>query len=141
MKLKAIILDVIQKDIYPAELTIEEGIFKEVKPITDETYTLDVNGIVVPGLIDAHIHIESTMLNLSHFASVAVRHGVTSVICDPHEMANVAGKNGVISMMEFAKDIPFGFHFAIPSCVPATIFETAGGAITSNDVEELIQMD
>ncbi len=94
--------------------------------------------LILPGLIDAHIHIESSMLIPSEFARVAVLHGTTSVVSDPHEIANVLGLNGVRFMMENGKSVPFNFYFGAPSCVPATQFESAGATLGPSEVEEML---
>jgi uncharacterized protein (DUF342 family) len=92
---------VITDTIYPAKITIENGLFKEITPITlDEKYLVDVEGLIVPGFIDSHIHIESSMLTPAQFAKIAVRHGTTAVVCDPHEIANVLGIEGVEAMID-----------------------------------------
>ncbi len=142
MKFTAYILDVLSNTIYPARITIENGMFSEIAHIvvTEDT-EIDVDGLLVPGLIDAHIHIESSMLTPAQFAKVAVRHGTTSVVCDPHEIANVWGIEGVEAMIENSKSVPFNFYFAAPSCVPATSFETAGAILDSSDIEYLLKKD
>ena len=142
MSFTAFMLDVITDTIYPARITIENGLFKEVTPITiSEDSVIDVNGLMVPGLIDSHIHIESTMLTPAQFAKIAVRHGTTAAVCDPHEIANVLGIEGVEAMIENAKQVPFNFYFTAPSCVPATSFETSGAILDSSDIEYLLQKD
>ena len=140
MKFTAYILDVLTDSVYPARITIEDGIFKEIVPIqvTEET-EIDVEGLMLPGLIDSHIHIESSMMTPAQFAKIAVRHGTTSVVCDPHEIANVHGIDGIEFMIENASTVPFNFYFSAPSCVPATAFETSGAVIDSNDIEYLLQ--
>ena len=142
MEFTAYILDVIFDSFYPARIRIEDGIFKEVEPIllTEDT-RLDVDGLVVPGLIDAHIHIESSMLTPAQFAKIAVRHGTTSVVCDPHEIANVMGFKGIEAMMKSASEVPFNFYFTASSCVPATSFETSGAVIDSEDIRFLLEME
>ena len=102
---------------------------------------MDVKGLVVPGFIDSHIHIESSMVTPAQFAKIAVRHGTTGVICDPHEIANVLGIEGVEAMIENAKQVPFNFFFTAPSCVPATAFETSGAILDSSDIEYLLKKD
>ena len=142
MSFTAYILDVITDTIYPARITIENGLFKEVTPITlDEKYEVDVEGLIVPGFIDSHIHIESSMMTPAQFARIAVRHGTTAIVCDPHEIANVLGIDGVEAMIENAKQVPFNFYFTAPSCVPATSFETSGATLDSSDVEYLLKKD
>ena len=142
MKFTAYILDVLTDSVYPARITIEDGIFKEIVPIhvTEET-KIDVEGLMLPGFIDSHIHIESTMMTPAQFAKIAVRHGTTSVVCDPHEIANVRGIRGIEFMIENASTVPFNFYFAAPSCVPATAFETSGAVLDSDDIEYLLQKD
>ena len=93
---------------------------------------------MLPGFIDAHVHIESSMLVPSEFARQAVVHGTVSTVSDPHEIGNVLGVAGVEYMLENAAQVPFKFNFGAPSCVPATTFETAGAAITVAEVEELL---
>lgn len=138
----AYIYDVMSNTIQPSRITIADGIFTEVKPImVNERTEFDINGLVLPGFIDSHIHIESSMITPAQFAKIAVRHGTTSVVCDPHEIANVLGMEGIELMIENAKQVPFNFYFAAPSCVPATPFETSGATIDSNDIEELLKKD
>lgn len=94
-------LDVITDSIYPARISVEGGFFKEIVPIViNDDSELDISGIILPGFIDSHIHIESTMLTPAQFAKLAVRFGTTSVVCDPHEIANVAGTDGIDFMIE-----------------------------------------
>ena len=130
MSFTAFILDVVTDSIMPVRISIEDGIFKEVTPITvTEGESVDIQGLVLPGFIDSHIHIESSMLTPAQFARIAVRHGTTGVVCDPHEIANVLGIEGIESMIENAKSVPFNFNFTAPSCVPATSFETSGATL------------
>ena len=96
---------------------------------------------ILPGFIDAHIHIESSMLIPSEFARLAVVHGTVASISDPHEIANVLGVEGVEYMIDNGNQVPFKFHFGAPSCVPATTFETAGAEIGSKEVRKLLQRD
>ena len=140
MKFTAYILDVLTDSVYPARITIAEGVFKEIVPIhiTEET-KIDVDGVLLPGFIDAHIHIESSMMTPAQFARIAVRHGTTSVVCDPHEIANVCGIDGIEFMIDNASTVPFNFYFATPSCVPATSFETSGAVLNFEDIEYLLQ--
>ena len=142
MSFTAYILDVVTDSIHPARITIEDGIFKEVTPITvDEEMPVDVRGLILPGFIDSHIHIESSMITPAQFARIAVRHGTTSVVCDPHEIANVLGIDGVEAMIENAEKVPFNFYFAASSCVPATPFETSGATVDSSKIEYLLKKD
>lgn len=142
MSFTAYILDVICETIYPARITIENGIFKDVTPINvNEKDLVDVRGLMIPGFIDSHIHIESSMVTPAQFAKIAVRYGTTGVVCDPHEIANVMGIDGIEAMIENAKQVPFNFYFTAPSCVPATPFETSGAVLDSSDIEYLLKKD
>ncbi len=107
---------------------------KGVLPDTTHNY-------ILPGFIDAHVHIESSMLVPSEFARLAVVHGTVATVSDPHEIANVCGMKGVEFMIANGKRVPFKFHFGAPSCVPATNFETAGAVLDSNDVQKLLEND
>ena len=144
MSFTAYMLDVVSDTIYPARITIEDGLFKEVTPITvseKDIVKIDVKGLMLPGFIDSHIHIESSMVTPAQFAKIAVRHGTTAVVCDPHEIANVLGIEGVEAMIENAKQVPFNFFFTAPSCVPATGFETSGAVLDSSDIEYLLKKE
>ncbi|MCD4731866.1 MAG: adenine deaminase, partial [Bacteroidales bacterium] len=101
----------------------------------------DSNQCILPGLIDAHIHIESSMLTPAEFARLAVAHGTVATVSDPHEIANVLGIDGVRFMIENGKQVSFKFYFGAPSCVPATSFESSGARLGSEDVEQLLKMD
>lgn len=96
---------------------------------------------ILPGFIDSHVHIESSMLVPSEFARLAVVHGTVGTVSDPHEIANVCGLKGVEFMIENGKTVPFKFNFGAPSCVPATVFETSGAIMNSKDVEHLLERD
>lgn len=103
---------------------------------------IDAGGLyAVPGLIDAHTHIEMSFLTLSEFARLVVPRGNTCVVADPHEIANVLGKKGIIYLLEEAKQIPIRFYCMIPSCVPSSPLETSGGIITAEDVKELLEFE
>ncbi len=132
------IVDVFNKEIYYGEVIVEDGKIKSVerKAVADTTQPF-----ILPGFSDAHVHIESSMLVPSEFAKLAVVHGTVSTISDPHEIANVCGMEGVRYMIENGKTVPFKFNFGAPSCVPATIFETAGAALNAEDVDALLQED
>ena len=133
------LVDVHQKKIYPAEITIENGKIISIKEIHNSPLTID--NYILPGFIDAHVHIESSMLVPSEFARLAVVHGTVATVSDPHEIANVCGMKGVEFMIANGKTVPFKFHFGAPSCVPATDFETAGAVLDSNDVKKLLEND
>jgi len=133
------LVDILNKKIYPAEVVVENKIIKSITPIPNSRYP--VPNYILPGFIDSHVHIESSMLIPSEFARLAVVHGTVATISDPHEIANVCGMEGVEFMIENGKQVNFKFNFGAPSCVPATIFETAGAALNSDDVKKLLQRD
>jgi len=130
------LVDIQQEKIYPAEITVNEGKIISLKQIQDSRLT--TQDYILPGFIDSHVHIESSMLVPSEFAKLAVVHGTVATVSDPHEIANVCGIDGVEFMIENGKTVPFKFNFGAPSCVPATTFETAGDNLDSNDVEKLL---
>lgn len=133
MQIQGQIVDIKNKRIYSGEITVENG---KIVSIIEKNH--DTKSYILPGFIDAHIHIESSMLVPSEFARLAVLHGTVGTISDPHEIANVLGKEGVYYMIENSKQVPLKFHFGAPSCVPATSFETAGAVIDSEDIKELL---
>ncbi len=130
---KSNLIDIINREIYPAEVTVTNEKISSVTKITEV-----VQGYVLPGFIDAHVHVESSMLVPSEFARLASVHGTVATISDPHEIANVLGMRGVEYMIENGKKVPFHFFFGAPSCVPATNFETAGANIGPADIETLL---
>ncbi len=95
---------------------------------------------ILPGLIDSHIHIESSMITPGAFSAMAVKHGTCATVSDPHEIANVLGINGVGFMINDAKKVPVDFYFGAPSCVPATSFESNGATLNHEQVEKLLEM-
>ncbi|MAB49818.1 MAG: adenine deaminase [Flavobacteriaceae bacterium] len=133
MILKGNIVDIQNRSIYKGEITIENG---EIKSIIEKD--CEENHYILPGFVDAHIHIESSMLVPSEFAKVAIKHGTVATVSDPHEIANVLGVKGVEFMIENGKQTPFKFNFGAPSCVPATSFESAGAVIDSDDIKTLM---
>lgn len=135
-KIKANLIDLVAREIYAAEVTVENHRIHSVKRIPEACSTY-----ILPGLIDAHVHVESSMLVPSEFARLAVTHGTVATISDPHEIANVLGTAGVDYMIANARQVPFHFFFGAPSCVPATRFETAGAVIDSHDITKLLQRD
>lgn len=127
------IVDILNKRIYKGEVHFENG---TITNIIEKEH--NVESYIVPGFVDAHIHIESSMLVPSEFARLAVLHGTVATVSDPHEIANVLGKTGVEFMIENGEKVPFKFNFGAPSCVPATSFESAGAIIDSDDIKELL---
>ncbi len=130
------IVDVLNSIIFPGTLSIFNG---KITEIQKENKKYD--NYIIPGFIDSHIHIESSMLCPAEFARIAVIHGTVAVVSDPHEIANVMGIEGVKYMIEDSKRVPLKFYFGAPSCVPATEFETSGAVLDSEKVEELLKMD
>ncbi|MEI8348558.1 MAG: adenine deaminase [Candidatus Omnitrophota bacterium] len=132
-KISGNIVDVVHSTIYPATVILESGKIKEIVRENKE-----YNTFIIPGLIDAHVHIESSMLVPSEFARLAVVHGTVSTVSDPHEIANVLGVAGIEYMLSDARKVPFKFYFGAPSCVPATKFETSGAEIDIALLDELL---
>lgn len=129
------IVDVLNQIVFKGEITVENGIIKSIskKEVTSTNY-------ILPGFIDSHVHVESSMLVPSEFARIAVTHGTVATISDPHEIGNVLGIDGVKYMLDNGKKVSLKFYFGAPSCVPATTFETAGAVIGVKETEELLQM-
>jgi len=130
------IVDVVKKTIIKGILQIDNGKIVAIQPTNDVE-----NQYIIPGFVDAHIHIESSMMLPSEFARYSVVHGTVACVCDPHEMANVCGIPGVDYMIENGKQSPMKFYFGAPSCVPSTSFETSGATLDAEDVEELLMRD
>ncbi len=128
------IVDIENRKIFNGELKVENGKIKSIQKINKE-----VKNYILPGFIDAHIHLESSMLVPSEFAKIVVKHGTVSTVSDPHEIANVLGVKGVDFMIENGKKVPFKFNFGAPSCVPATSFEGAGAIIDSEDIKKMME--
>ncbi len=132
-KITGQLVDISARRIYPAEITITDGKIARIRETESQT-----GPFILPGFIDAHIHIESSMLVPSEFARLAVVHGTVATVSDPHEIANVLGVAGVEFMINNGKQVPFKFHFGAPSCVPATNFETAGAVIDAAGIRALM---
>ncbi|WP_108213750.1 adenine deaminase [Pontibacter mucosus] len=130
------IIDLLNSEIFQGTVHVSNGrISKIVREATDSSR------YILPGFVDAHVHVESSMLVPCEFARLAVPHGTVATISDPHEIGNVLGVKGVEYMIENGKKVPFKFYFGAPSCVPATPFETAGAEITAADIEKLFQRE
>jgi adenine deaminase len=130
------IIDVVARRIVNGTISVENGV---IINIIENDHVPDQ--FIMPGLIDAHIHIESSMLIPSEFARVAVVHGTVAAVSDPHEIANVLGITGVRFMIDNGKKTPFKFFFGAPSCVPATPFESSGASIGLEETEKLLNSD
>jgi len=133
-RLSGRIVDVCNRTEYPGTVEIADGV---IRRILRDPHPRGA-GLILPGLVDAHIHIESSMLPPSEFARMAVVHGTVATVSDPHEIANVLGAAGVAYMIADGRRTPFKFHFGAPSCVPATAWETAGAALDARTVARLL---
>ena len=129
------LVDIHTREIYPAEVCVQHGRIAHINRLEKAE-----GFYILPGFVDAHVHIESSMLVPSEFARLAVVHGTVATVSDPHEIANVLGAEGVLYMIENGKRTPFKFNFGAPSCVPATAFETAGATIDAAGAEALLRM-
>ena len=134
MNVKGNIIDILNKRIFKGEVVIENGQISAIREVNHE-----VENYILPGFVDAHIHIESSMVVPSEFAKIAVLHGTVATVSDPHEIANVLGVQGVDFMIENGKKVPLKFNFGAPSCVPATSFESAGAVINADDIKLMME--
>ena len=127
------IVDLVNSRIFSGVIVVEDGKITKIEeqPVGNMQY-------IMPGFVDAHVHIESSMLVPSEFARLATCHGTVATVSDPHEIANVLGKEGIQYMIDNGKKVPFKFFFGAPSCVPSTAFETAGFTLNADDIEELM---
>ena len=130
------LVDVVARSIRPAIITISGTKIKSVEYVGEAP-----NVYLIPGFVDAHIHIESSMLLPAEFARQSVVHGTVACVCDPHEIANVCGVEGIDYMIENGKQSPLKFYFGAPSCVPATEFDSAGAVLDASKVDELLARD
>lgn len=130
------VVDVFQCSSFICDVAIKNGF---IVGLGDYCGNIEIDGtgkFICPGLIDSHAHIESSMLTPNEYYKTALLHGVTSLIADPHEIANVLGQSGIKFMIDSAKNIPFDFYFMLPSCVPSTPFENSGATLTSSDLKD-----
>jgi adenine deaminase len=134
MKVHGRLVDIHKRDIYPVIINVLKGRINKIEK-TDTAPEI----FIMPGLIDAHIHIESSMITPGAFALTAVKHGTVGVVSDPHEIANVLGVKGIMYMINDAGKVPVNFWFGAPSCVPATGFESAGATISYKDIKILME--
>ncbi|MFA6900621.1 MAG: amidohydrolase family protein, partial [Desulfurivibrionaceae bacterium] len=135
-KISGIIVDPVARHQFPGTLVIDQGRIAEILPDPAAR-----GPFILPGLIDSHIHIESSMLTPAAFAKKAVCHGTVGVVADPHEIANVLGVAGIDFMIESAHQVPLKFYFGAPSCVPATVFENSGATLDARKVETLLRRE
>lgn len=133
MKISGNIVDAVKSRIYAGTVLVRNGRIEEI--VEGGSY----NTWIIPGFVDSHVHVESSLLAPSEFARLAAVHGTVAAVCDPHEIANVLGMEGVEFMIENGRSVPFRFAFGAPSCVPATPFETAGASVGPAEIESLLQ--
>lgn len=136
MQISGKIIDIFHRRIFPGIITIKNGRIQSI--VESENAS---SNFILPGFIDGHIHIESSMLVPSEFARIASTHGTVATVSDPHEIANVMGIDGIEFMIDNANQVPFKFFFGAPSCVPATPFETAGGKFGNEELEYLLKKE
>ncbi|GAB4301706.1 MAG: adenine deaminase [Myxococcota bacterium] len=133
------LINVLSGEVYAADIAVADGIVVGFGDY-EAKKTIDASGLYIsPGLIEGHIHIESAMLSPPRFAEAVAAHGTAAVVCDPHEIANVLGLDGIRYMIESSEGLPVSIFFMMPSCVPATHLETAGAKITAGDIERFIK--
>ncbi len=133
MKIFGKLVDIHRRSVYGAEVRVENGRIVSISEMDDVPEVF-----ILPGFIDAHVHIESSMATPGAFAVAAVPHGTVEVVSDPHEIANVLGIDGVRFMMSDSEKVPMRFTFGAPSCVPATSFESSGASLDSKDTASLM---
>jgi adenine deaminase len=133
-----LLVDCLNQRLYPARVQVQDGRIASVEPLPETSENTQLP-YLLPGFIDAHVHIESSMLVPASFARLAVVHGTVATVSDPHEIANVCGLEGVDFMIRNGRTVPFKFYFGAPSCVPATVFETAGAKLDSREVTALLE--
>lgn len=133
MEIKGNLVDIFEGSIYPAKIQIKDGLIISIERLTEV-----MDSYILPGFVDAHVHIESSMVIPSEFARLCLPHGTIATVSDPHEIANVLGIRGIEFMIENAKLTPLTTVFGAPSCVPATSYETAGAVIDAQDIDSLL---
>lgn len=132
-KIKGNIVDIVNKRIFKGEIHFTNIIHKIIeKDVKEDVY-------IIPGFVNSHVHIESSMLSPYSFSKYALKHGTVAIVSDPHEIANVCGENGIQFMLDNSKETPLNIFFTVPSCVPATNFETSGASINSEVVHKLLK--
>ncbi len=131
---RGFVVDLFARRIFPAELSVEQGRIQAILPM--EAHQVE-RVYLLPGFVDAHVHVESSLLPPPEFARLATVHGTVATVSDPHEIANVLGIEGVRYMLRTGQQVPFKFCFGAPSCVPATRFETAGAELSADDIRTL----
>lgn len=129
------VVDVFQCTFFICDVAIKNGFIVGLGEYSGEIEIDGTGKFICPGLIDSHAHIESSMLTPNEYYKTAILHGVTSLIADPHEIANIMGQAGIEFMINSSKNLPFDFYFMLPSCVPSTPFENSGAVLDSSDLK------
>src|SRR6202012_4486102 len=137
MQIRGHLVNILEQKIAPVEIGITKGIISSITPVPEAV----TGPYLLPGFVDAHVHIESSLLIPSESARLAVVHGTVATVSDPHEIANVCGLPGVEFMIRNGDSVPFYFNFGAPSCVPATVFETSGATLDTAAVSSLLARD
>jgi adenine deaminase len=134
------IVDIHNRRIFPGQVTVKGRTIASIQELDDTTNNNNNNNhyYILPGFLDSHVHVESSLMSPCEFARLAVRHGTVGIVTDPHEIANVCGMAGIQWMLDNASHVPFHFFFGAPSCVPATNYETSGATITTDDIRTLL---
>lgn len=127
------VVDLKQRKVFNGDVFVKDGKIEKIQEASEKH-----SKFILPGFIDAHVHIESSMIVPSNFAHIAIKHGTVATVSDPHEIANVMGVEGVHFMINNGKKVPFKFYFGAPSCVPATPFETSGAKIDAHKIKTLL---
>jgi adenine deaminase len=135
--------NVLTGEVYPANVAVAgEWIAGVGREYTEGREVLDLSGLILcPGLINGHLHLESSLLTPAEYARLALANGTTTLILDPHEIANVLGLTGIQALIEASEALPLDFFLMAPSCVPATLLETAGATLSSREVQKLLDHD
>jgi len=132
------IVNVFSHEIITGDVAVHDGIIVGIGNY-DGAKNIDLQGkFIVPGLIDSHVHIESSMVSPTEFTKAVVPRGTTTVIADPHEIANVCGLEGIDYMLKASENLPLDVYLMLPSCVPATNFENSGAILKAKDLEKFI---
>lgn len=136
---RARLVNVFSGEIHETDIGVHQGRFVGIGTYTDADQVIDLHGkFVAPGLIDGHVHIESSQLCPEEFCSLLLAHGVTTAVVDPHEIANVYGVKGISYILDSVKPLPFNAYVALPSCVPATNMETSGACLEAEDLRQFL---